>query len=92
MGTDGLFACPIPSAAWLPPALRRKAHSFASPPFGGFALSRRKGVAVFDRHAEACPVIATKTDNHVLPMKSSSRFPFWQILVPQLDKKGREVS
>jgi hypothetical protein len=43
----------------------RKAHGFASPPFGGFALSRRKGVAVSDKHAEACPVIATKTDNHV---------------------------
>ena len=38
-----------------------KAHSFASPSFGGFALSRMKGVAVRARTARLAPDNAAKT-------------------------------
>ena len=77
-GTDGLIACPT---------LRRlgnhrrfktegvrlpKAHSFASPSFDGFALSRMKGVLNPRETLRSAPVTAAKTGNTVCSIKSRS--------------------
>jgi hypothetical protein len=60
LGDGRALHLPIPSAAWRPPACWLKAHGFASPPFGEFALSRMKGVVDPGQTRRPAPTLPPK--------------------------------